>query len=244
MISVSAPSATAWATTIGKLAHLVAAKPERNRVVALDENACTTAERIAQPVRFFDGRGKLAQGERREFVRAAERGRRIEGGVHSAVNDAADAYCRQVTMAARRVRGRYYGQPWHRAHVEGDGWRVPEQSCPDDGGRGRGSMSSPRSSRRSPKLIAEIQARFDPKLARMMAPHITIIGSSGAGPIAPATPSDESAFRTRADRAHDATAHAGARASRSVHADRDHRAADCVHTARFAIYTSASRRAA
>ena len=40
-------------------------------------------------------------------------------------------------------------------------------------------------------LIGEIQARFDPKLARMMAPHITIIGSSGAGPIAPATSIDE-----------------------------------------------------
>jgi 2'-5' RNA ligase len=37
-------------------------------------------------------------------------------------------------------------------------------------------------------LVGEIQARFDPKLARMMPPHITIIGSSGAGPIAPTTP--------------------------------------------------------
>ena len=37
-------------------------------------------------------------------------------------------------------------------------------------------------------LIAEIQGRFDPKLARLMPPHITIVGSSGAGPIAPATP--------------------------------------------------------
>jgi len=36
-------------------------------------------------------------------------------------------------------------------------------------------------------LIADIQARFDPKLARLMPPHITIIGSSGAGPIAPTT---------------------------------------------------------
>jgi 2'-5' RNA ligase len=38
------------------------------------------------------------------------------------------------------------------------------------------------------ELIGEIQARFDPKLARMMPPHITIVGSSGAGPISPATP--------------------------------------------------------
>ena len=40
-------------------------------------------------------------------------------------------------------------------------------------------------------LVGEIQARFDPKLARLMPPHITIIGSSGAGPIAPATPTSE-----------------------------------------------------
>jgi len=39
--------------------------------------------------------------------------------------------------------------------------------------------------------ILEIQMRFDPKLARLMPPHITIIGSSGAGPIAPATTVDE-----------------------------------------------------
>jgi 2'-5' RNA ligase len=40
-------------------------------------------------------------------------------------------------------------------------------------------------------LIADIQARFDPKLARLMPPHITIIGSSGAGPIAPTTSVEE-----------------------------------------------------
>jgi 2'-5' RNA ligase len=39
--------------------------------------------------------------------------------------------------------------------------------------------------------VLEIQTRFDPKLARLMPPHITIIGSSGAGPIAPATTVDE-----------------------------------------------------
>ena len=37
-------------------------------------------------------------------------------------------------------------------------------------------------------LIGDIQTQFDPKLARLMPPHITIIGSSGAGPIAPGTP--------------------------------------------------------
>lgn len=40
-------------------------------------------------------------------------------------------------------------------------------------------------------FIGEIQARFDPKLARMMPPHITVIGSSGAGPIAPGTSVEE-----------------------------------------------------
>jgi len=40
-------------------------------------------------------------------------------------------------------------------------------------------------------LIADIQGRFDPKLARLMPPHITIIGSSGAGPIAPTTSVEE-----------------------------------------------------
>lgn len=40
-------------------------------------------------------------------------------------------------------------------------------------------------------IIGAIQAQFDPKLARVMPPHITIVGSSGAGPIAPTTTSDE-----------------------------------------------------
>jgi 2'-5' RNA ligase len=35
--------------------------------------------------------------------------------------------------------------------------------------------------------VHDVQMRFDPKLARMMPPHMTIIGSSGAGPIAPTT---------------------------------------------------------
>ena len=35
--------------------------------------------------------------------------------------------------------------------------------------------------------IAEIQRRYDPKLAASSTPHVTLIGSSGAGPIAPAT---------------------------------------------------------
>jgi len=36
--------------------------------------------------------------------------------------------------------------------------------------------------------VAEIQRRFDPKLADMLPPHVTITGSSGIGPIAADTP--------------------------------------------------------
>jgi 2'-5' RNA ligase len=35
--------------------------------------------------------------------------------------------------------------------------------------------------------IAEIQRRYDPKLAASSTPHVTLIGSSGAGPIVPST---------------------------------------------------------
>ena len=35
--------------------------------------------------------------------------------------------------------------------------------------------------------IRAVQQRFDPRLARELPPHITLIGSSGAGPIAPDT---------------------------------------------------------
>ena len=35
--------------------------------------------------------------------------------------------------------------------------------------------------------IAEIQRRYDPKLAAQSTPHVTLVGSSGAGPIAPST---------------------------------------------------------
>ena len=39
--------------------------------------------------------------------------------------------------------------------------------------------------------IAEVQAEFDPKLARLGPPHVTLAGSSGMGPILSATPVDE-----------------------------------------------------
>lgn len=39
--------------------------------------------------------------------------------------------------------------------------------------------------------IAAVQQRYDPKLAAMGKPHVTLVGSSGAGPIAPGTTEDE-----------------------------------------------------
>ena len=36
--------------------------------------------------------------------------------------------------------------------------------------------------------VRELQLRFDPKLANELPPHVTLLGSSGAGPIAPDTP--------------------------------------------------------
>jgi 2'-5' RNA ligase len=36
--------------------------------------------------------------------------------------------------------------------------------------------------------VHDLQRRFDPKLANELPPHITLLGSSGAGPIAPDTP--------------------------------------------------------
>jgi 2'-5' RNA ligase len=36
--------------------------------------------------------------------------------------------------------------------------------------------------------IRAVQQRWDPKLARELPPHVTLIGSSGVGPIAPETP--------------------------------------------------------
>lgn len=39
--------------------------------------------------------------------------------------------------------------------------------------------------------IRAVQHRFDPRLARELPPHVTLIGSSGAGPIAPDSTVDE-----------------------------------------------------
>src|SRR5215208_4206349 len=40
-------------------------------------------------------------------------------------------------------------------------------------------------------LIREIQLEVDPELARFLAPHVTIAGSSGMGPIRPDVPLSE-----------------------------------------------------
>src|SRR4051812_19327818 len=39
--------------------------------------------------------------------------------------------------------------------------------------------------------VREIQRRFDPRMAAELPPHVTITGSSGMGPIAPATSDEE-----------------------------------------------------
>lgn len=41
------------------------------------------------------------------------------------------------------------------------------------------------------EMIAEIQRRYDPKLAAMNSPHVTLVGSSGVGPIHAGTSLDE-----------------------------------------------------
>lgn len=38
--------------------------------------------------------------------------------------------------------------------------------------------------------IHELQRRFDPRMAAELPPHVTLVGSSGMGPIAPDTPTD------------------------------------------------------
>jgi 2'-5' RNA ligase len=39
--------------------------------------------------------------------------------------------------------------------------------------------------------IATLQRTYDPRILKLGPPHVTIIGSSGAGPVAPTTPVDE-----------------------------------------------------
>jgi hypothetical protein len=46
---------------VGKLPHLVPAERERYRVIALDEQRRPAAQRVAQPIHLFDGRGQLAE---------------------------------------------------------------------------------------------------------------------------------------------------------------------------------------
>ena len=46
--------------------------------------------------------------------------------------------------------------------------------------------------------IRAVQERFDPKLARELPPHVTLIGSSGAGPIAADTPVEDLRLKVEA----------------------------------------------
>ena len=50
------------------------------------------------------------------------------------------------------------------------------------------------------RRIREINEQYDPRLARYKAPHVTITGSSGAGPIPASTSAGEISRETRADR--------------------------------------------
>lgn len=45
--------------------------------------------------------------------------------------------------------------------------------------------------------IAELQARYDSRLARLGRPHVTLAGSSGIGPLSPDTPVEELSRRLR-----------------------------------------------
>jgi hypothetical protein len=51
---------------------------------------------------------------------------------------------------------------------------------------------------RAAKRIRSIQKRFDPRLLNEWAPHVTLAGSSGMGPINPQTPTEE--LRQRLER--------------------------------------------
>jgi 2'-5' RNA ligase len=41
------------------------------------------------------------------------------------------------------------------------------------------------------EVVREVQRKYDPKLTRLMEPHLTLVGSSGMGPIDGRTPVDE-----------------------------------------------------
>jgi len=93
-------------------------------------------------------------------------------------------------MAARPFRGRYYASHGTEHTVKGKPGGSPS-NAPRRWRPGTGIYVVTPLQPSLAALVGEVQARFDPKLARLMPPHITIIGSSGAGPIAPATPVEE-----------------------------------------------------
>jgi 2'-5' RNA ligase len=96
---------------------------------------------------------------------------------------------RGAAMAAWALARRYYGSHDTEHPVSGgQGSSLPKP--PTRWRPGTGIYVITRLQPSLAALIADIQGRFDPKLARLMPPHITIVGSSGAGPISPATSID------------------------------------------------------
>ena len=97
---------------------------------------------------------------------------------------------REKPMAVQEYRRRYYPSHGTEQKVKGKPGGTPA-TPPRRWRPGTGIYVVAPFQASLTALVGDIQARFDPKLARLMPPHITIIGSSGAGPIAPATPTSE-----------------------------------------------------
>lgn len=74
-----------------------------------------------------------------------------------------------------------------------DDWRY-DDDIPDNGRdwrRARGIFVIAPVGGRAGEIIADVQRRFDPKLAALGKPHVTLGGSSGVGPIVPGTTEEE-----------------------------------------------------
>ena len=92
--------------------------------------------------------------------------------------------------------------------------------------------------------IAAVQAEYDPRLARLGPPHVTLAGSSGMGPDRAATPRRTSSRAPRPDRRAHGADRAPLRARRRGSCRRRSSCSRSIRTARCARCTSASRRAA
>lgn len=92
-------------------------------------------------------------------------------------------------MTGSRVDSAYGGNPDHDEYGYEDD--VPDTG--QDWRRAKGIFLLAPLGGDSAAEIAELQRRFDPKLAAMTPPHVTLVGSSGVGPIAAGT--NETALR-------------------------------------------------